>query len=107
MSPVRLALIGVGAIGSRHLRLMRDEPDCELVAVADPALSTRAFAEEVGVPHFADYSQMLAKVRPAGTIVAVPTDLHAPVGIACAEHGVHILMEKPLLVPNSIGRKSK
>jgi len=96
MSPVRLALIGVGTIGSRHLRLMQNEPDCKIVAVADPVHDAKKQAEEVGVPYFADYAEMLSIVRPAGAIVATPNELHTPVGTACAEHGIHILMEKPV-----------
>jgi predicted dehydrogenase len=44
MAPVRLALIGVGTIGGRHLQLMQDEPDCEVAALADPSSSAQARA---------------------------------------------------------------
>ena len=96
MAPVRLALIGAGSIGNRHLQLMQDEPVCEVVAVADPASSTKERAQQASVPWFADYLEMLNQIRPAGAIVATPNELHTPVGVACAELGVHLLMEKPL-----------
>jgi predicted dehydrogenase len=50
----------------------------------------------MGVPWFADYCEMLKQMRPAGAIVATPNELHTPVGVACAELGIHILMENPL-----------
>jgi predicted dehydrogenase len=100
-----LAVIGAGAIGARHVRLAAAEPACRLVAVADPAAATTALAAEVGAAYYADFAEMLDRARPDGAIVAVPTALHAPVGIACAERGVHMLMEKPVAESVAAGRR--
>ena len=37
MDPVRLAIIGAGGIGARHIELAVQEADCELTAIVDPA----------------------------------------------------------------------
>ena len=37
MDPVRIAVIGAGLIGARHIRMVAEEPLCQLVAIADPA----------------------------------------------------------------------
>jgi predicted dehydrogenase len=39
---------------------------------------------------------MLDSAKPEGAIIASPNALHAPMGIACAERGVHVLVEKPI-----------
>ncbi len=96
MSRVRIALIGAGAFGQRHLLYLKREPRCELVAIADPNPAAAEVANAHGVPYFADYCAMLDSARPEGAIIASPNALHAPMGLACAERGVHVLVEKPL-----------
>ena len=93
---LRLALIGAGVIGARHLQSVAAEPCCRLVALADPAPAARAVAEAAGVLNYTDYEEMLDRERPQGAIVAAPTPLHAPIGEACARRGIHMLMEKPV-----------
>ena len=39
---------------------------------------------------------MLDRIRPDAAIIAAPNVLHAAAGIACAERGVHLLVEKPI-----------
>jgi len=96
MNKVRIALIGAGAFGQRHLAYMRREPRCAIAAIADPSLAAANVAKSHSVPHFADYRDMLDSVKPDGAIIASPNSLHAPMGLACAERGVHLLVEKPL-----------
>ena len=94
--PVNLAVIGAGAIGARHARLCAQEPACRLVGIADPSPAAAALAAELGVPSTPSAEALLDDIRPDGVIVAVPTPLHESVGIAVAERGVHLLMEKPI-----------
>ena len=49
-----------------------------------------------GCRAFATCEELLAKVK--AVTVAVPTPLHHAVGIECLNHGVAVLMEKPLAV---------
>ena len=93
---LRLALIGAGVIGARHLKSVAAEPRCRLVALADPAPAARAVSEAAGVTYYTDHEEMLDRERPQGAIVAAPTPLHAPIGEACARRGIHMLMEKPV-----------
>jgi predicted dehydrogenase len=96
LSKVRIALIGAGAFGQRHHLYLKQEPRCELVAIADPNPAAAEVAKAQGVPYFADYGAMLDSAKPEGAIIASPNALHAPMGIACAERGVHVLVEKPI-----------
>ena len=93
---VRIAVIGAGTFGQRHLSYLQREPACEVVAIADPMPAAAELATAQGYRHFGDYRAMLDAVRPEGAIIASPNALHAPMGLACAERGVHILVEKPI-----------
>ncbi|MEM7405042.1 MAG: Gfo/Idh/MocA family oxidoreductase [Pseudomonadota bacterium] len=93
--PARLAVIGAGLIGARHLTLARDEPDCEIVAGVDPDPAARGAVEAVGARFYAAVEPMLDAETLDGVIVATPNSAHAPVGIQCLERGLAVLMEKP------------
>jgi predicted dehydrogenase len=69
---------------------------CKLTAIADPTPEAAAYAAKIGVPCFASDTEMLDSVRPEAAIIATPNVLHVPAGLACAERGVHMLVEKPL-----------
>src|SRR5262245_47343020 len=86
MSAVRLAVVGAGMFGRKHIDTIRHEPLAELVAVADP----------VAPADFQDYREMLDRVKPEGVVVATPNAAHVPVGLACVERRIPILVEKPL-----------
>ena len=103
-NPVRLALFGAGGIGVRHLALAGEEPECEIVAVADPLQAAAAVAGRHGARFYRDYRELLARERLDGAIVATPNDCHAEVGIACAECGLPVLMEKPITDTLASGR---
>ena len=94
--PVRLALFGAGNIGARHLSLAQDEPGCEITAVADPLAATADLANRYGARWYSNANELLDSEALDGAIIATPNDLHASVGIACAEHGLPVLMEKPI-----------
>jgi len=85
---MRIAVVGAGQFGRKHIETVRNEPQCELVAVADPVYT--------GENAFSDYREMLDRVKPEGVIIATPNALHVPVGLACVERGVAILVEKPI-----------
>lgn len=96
VTPVRLAVIGAGAIGRRHVALMLEEPLCAVAAIADPAPAAEAFARERGLPYFRDAAGMLDATRPEGAIIATPNALHVPAGLACAQRAIPMLVEKPI-----------
>ena len=93
---VRLALFGAGGIGVRHLEIAEQEPECRIVAVADPVEAAGAAAGRHRARFYRDYRELLARESLDGAIVATPNDRHAEVGIACAERGLPVLMEKPI-----------
>lgn len=96
MSRLRFAVVGAGAIGRRHARLIRESDRCELAALVDPASAAAEFARELGAPIYPTLADLFAAERPDGAMVATPNALHVENGLDCVEHGVPVLVEKPI-----------
>jgi predicted dehydrogenase len=97
---MRIAVVGAGQFGRKHIETVRSDPECELVGVADPAQP-----KDLGVRVFSDYVEMLEKAKPDGVIIATPNALHVPVGLACVERRVPMLVEKPIADKVSIANQ--
>ncbi|MBT6277240.1 MAG: Gfo/Idh/MocA family oxidoreductase [Chromatiales bacterium] len=95
MTPLRLAVIGVGLIGRRHLNIAAKEPECTVVAAADPMAAAREHVEAQGAKFYQDHQDLLTQETLDGVIIATPNATHGPVGIDCAHAGLPMLVEKP------------
>ena len=95
MQKLRTAVIGAGAFGRHHLRLLKQSERAELVAVidADPERA-RAAAQEHGCRALERTEELAGLVDAA--VVAVPTSAHVQVGAALLDAGIHVLVEKPI-----------
>lgn len=93
------ALIGCGKVGDTHARALASLPESRFVAVydADPARA-RAFASRYKVAAYTDLQALLADPAVQMASVCTPHPTHADLGVACAEAGVHCLIEKPMAV---------
>jgi predicted dehydrogenase len=95
MARLRMAVVGVGHLGKEHARIVAGLPDVELVGVVDVNRDQAQFvAGRLGVPAFTDFRPLLAQVDAAS--IVVPTTYHHAVGRAFLEHGIPVLIEKPL-----------
>ncbi|RLS54768.1 MAG: gfo/Idh/MocA family oxidoreductase [Planctomycetota bacterium] len=95
MNRLKLGVVGVGALGRHHARILGSFPDVELVAVAEPnEAQGRSVAEATGCEWVADYQSLLGRVDAAS--IVVPTFLHQPVAVAFLERGIPVLVEKPI-----------
>jgi predicted dehydrogenase len=86
----------MGMIGKLHGETMSRMKEIDLVAAADVEAGHAVTAAEMGTRFYQSYEEMLDREKPEGVVVAVPNELHLPVGAACAQRGVHMLMEKPI-----------
>ena len=93
MSALRAGLVGMGAMGRNHCRVLSGLPEVDLVGVADPALAGTTVAD--GVPVVETVAELLDLGLDYLTI-ACPTGLHEEVGLAAAEAGVAAFIEKPV-----------
>ncbi len=100
---IRIAVVGAGYLGRHHARLLASLPDAELWGVVDtdPARSA-SVASEFGtraVPSLEALPRDLQAV-----VVAVPTEAHRKVAVACLRRGWDVLVEKPLAPSREEGR---
>ena len=88
-------MVGAGALGYHHIRLLRDLPGIRFAAFYDTSAErARAVASELQVEAADSFDALLDAVD-ALTIV-VPTPAHAAVAQAALARGIHVLIEKPL-----------
>ena len=82
-------------MGRFHAAKLAALPDAQLVAVVDPDRArAAAVAGEHGCAALADFREILGRAK--AVVVAVPTDRHHEVALACLEKGIHVLVEKPI-----------
>lgn len=89
---LRAGLIGLGAMGRNHARILSGLDGVELVAVVDPAGDRAGTLRVPVLPNVAD----LLALGIDYAVLACPTALHEPIGLELAESGVCALIEKPL-----------
>jgi predicted dehydrogenase len=90
-----MAVVGVGHFGRIHAEKIAKLDRAELVAVADvDAARAAEVATEFGVEAFDDAGALLPLVDAVS--IAVPTRAHYEVAARFLEHGVHVLLEKPI-----------
>jgi predicted dehydrogenase len=105
----RLAIVG---LDHDHvwglLKIIADEPDGELVAIADPhpELVEKAKAKvPAGVKFFSDYVPMLDEVKPDAVIVTTANNRHLEILSACAQRKIHFFTEKPMAASGADARE--
>jgi len=93
---IGFAVVGLG-MGRHHCRSIRDAQGAELIAVCDIDAARREKAmQDFGCRGYASVEEMLRDPDVDVVNVAVPTGLHAEVGIKAAQAGKHVICEKPL-----------
>ena len=94
-TPLRVGVIGAGALGYHHVRIMREMEDVSFVGFHEARPERAAqVATELGVRAFED-AVALVEACDALTIV-VPTPAHFAVAKEAVSRGKHVLIEKPL-----------
>ncbi len=101
---LRIAVVGAGLIGVRHIEEIQANADCALACVVDPGPKAAAVAAQYGVPLYATLAEGLAD-KPDGLIIATPNALHVEQGLACVAARVPMLVEKPLAHTVEAGRR--
>ena len=92
---VRVGVIGTGALGYHHARLLRHIDGAELVGIFDRNAERAAqVARELGVAAHPSLEALLDRVQ--AVTVVVPTPAHTEVGLAALTRGISALIEKPL-----------
>ncbi|MCL2411406.1 MAG: Gfo/Idh/MocA family oxidoreductase [Treponema sp.] len=118
MTKVKLGIIGLGAMGSVHSKIIMDglTPDITLAAAADTSPDRQTWAKNHLAPDIAIFNNDEELIKNAdidAVLIAVPHYQHPEITIKAFNRGLHVLCEKPagvytkqILQMNEIAAKS-
>ena len=99
---MKYALIGCGRIATNHIKAVLNN-HLEFVAVCDvlPEAMERLLAkhdlqQDASIHRYTDYKEMIAKEQPVLVGIATESGIHAEIALYCIEHGIHVIIEKPM-----------
>jgi predicted dehydrogenase len=96
----RFGIIGTGRITRRLVADLQSTDDVAVTAIASRDRErARWYADQYGVENaVADYESLLSRDDVDAVYISLPPSMHAEWSIAAAQHGKHILCEKPLAI---------
>lgn len=95
MKPIAVGVVGVGYLGQYHAEKYSRMEEVELVGVADTDSSrAREIAERVHTRPLVRHSDLFGRVQAVS--IAVPTPLHHSITKDFLQHGIDVLLEKPV-----------
>ena len=103
---VRLAVIGAGGIGGVHLDNLAEMDRADVVAVCDVDEETAGTAAAThDAAAYTDHHDLYEEESVDAVVVAVPPFAHEDQELLAAEHGVDLLVEKPLALSLDTARE--
>jgi predicted dehydrogenase len=105
-TPIRLGIIGAGAIGNVHMTVFKRLPEVFLAAVTDaylPLAEQRAKEHTIATVHQSP-QHMFEDPDIDAVVIGVPNQHHAPLAIEALRHGKHVLLEKPMAIDSASAR---
>jgi predicted dehydrogenase len=102
---LRIAVVGPGLMGRKHLELIHANPRSCVAAIVVPTHERHeATALAYSVPLYATVVEMLNDLNVDGVVISSPNAFHVEQGITCIEAGVPVLVEKPIADTYAAGR---
>lgn len=96
------ALIGCGRISTNHIQAARNN-HLNIVAVCDinqlhikTLLQKHKLEDDHTIAWYSDYKKMIAENTIDIISIATESGLHAQIALYCIEHGIHVIVEKPM-----------
>ena len=103
MKPIRIAVIGSGAFGRHHVRVLRSMDRVDLVGLWDVNQErAEALAAEHDCQTFPNFNALTGRVDAA--VVATPTSTHFEIARDLLEAGIDVLVEKPIAQSSADGQ---
>ena len=99
---MKYALIGCGRIATNHIKAAINN-QLEIAAVCDiqkdhmeTLLEKHDLQADASIKRYTDYKTMIEEVQPELVSIATESGIHAEIAIFCINHGVHVIIEKPM-----------
>ena len=114
---MKYALIGCGRISTNHIKAAVNN-NLEICAVCDVVpqhmellLEKHGLSMDSSVRRYTDYKKMIAEIKPDLVSIAAESGVHAEIALFCIDHGIHVIIEKPMAMSmedaNEIIRRSE
>ena len=107
MEQLKFAIVGYGHIGTRHLKVIENDENAQLLAVCDineeRLLSLNQKYPELKT--YKNYEEMLAATDADVICICTPHSLHSSMSIQAAKAKKHILVEKPMALDTAQSRE--
>lgn len=96
---MKVAVIGCGNVSVMHFDALKENPDTEIIAVADikPERADRK-AAEYGAKAYYDFDALLENEELDCVHICTPHYLHTPMAVKALKKGINVLLEKPCSV---------
>ncbi|PID47440.1 MAG: oxidoreductase [Proteobacteria bacterium] len=88
---MKIAIIGLGAMGKNHYRVLNSMNEFEIVALCDVEKN-----EEFDETFYFDVDELLEKEEFDAAIIAVPTFMHKELALKCLAKKKNLFIEKPV-----------
>ncbi|MCT4554963.1 MAG: NAD-dependent epimerase/dehydratase family protein [Pelagimonas sp.] len=96
-SPTRIGLIGAGYIATWHAEALAATPGVQVAAVCDLSENAaKALAIGYGARVFSTVDELIAAKCCDAVHILTPPHLHKEIALNCINHGLHVLVEKPV-----------
>lgn len=99
---MKYALIGCGRIATNHMKAAVNN-QLEISAVCDVVpehmevlLAKHELQNDMSILRYTDYKSMIQEVKPDLVSIATESGIHAEIALFCIDHGVHVIIEKPM-----------
>jgi len=97
MNKLRLAVVGPGLIGKKHIELILQNPECELICIVAPKTDENVeIGRLLNVPLFETLNSMFESLTLDGVIISSPNIFHVEQARECIVRNVPVLIEKPI-----------
>ncbi|EMG26886.1 oxidoreductase, Gfo/Idh/MocA family protein [Listeria fleischmannii 1991] len=94
---VKVAVIGIGQMGTYHAEIYQKLPQVELVAICEYNDEKRAKAEQkFQCQGYKDYHDLLKNPEIDAVSIVLPDNMHRECVELAVQHNKHILLEKPI-----------
>jgi predicted dehydrogenase len=95
----RVAVIGAGGVSQSHLQAIDQMDELLVAGIADiDQHKVKETTAAYGTDFYTDYKLMIEKERPHIAVITLPHFLHKEAAVWCANHGCHIMLEKPMAI---------
>ncbi|MGM0375444.1 MAG: Gfo/Idh/MocA family protein [Bacteroidota bacterium] len=95
--PFKTGIIGAGLIAETHAKALNELDEAELTGFCDNGSGRAAqLAAKYNCKAWHDYKKMITSGDIDVVIIASPSGVHMEPALLAAEHGIHVLCEKPL-----------